>query len=76
VAPEADKIQVGDRVQVFLSTQTFGQAGWFSGTVVRIDPYSVQRSFHWVELDTESQAILGHGIKLVSVFNPKNIQKV
>jgi hypothetical protein len=68
-------IQVGDPVQIFLNAQTFGQEGWFNGTVVRIDPYSAHRSFHWVALDAESQAILGSGIGLVSVFNPKNIRK-
>ncbi|PKN93620.1 MAG: hypothetical protein CVU44_09745 [Chloroflexi bacterium HGW-Chloroflexi-6] len=71
-----EKIRVGDRVRIFLNAQTFGQEGWFTGTVLRIDPYSAHRSFHWVELDAESQAILGGALKLVSVFNPKNIQKV
>ncbi len=73
---EQTPIRVGDRVQVFLNTATFGQEGWFGGVVVRIDPYSAHRSFHWVELDAESQAILGGGLRLVSVFNPKNIRKV
>jgi len=29
-----------------------------------------------VELDSESQAVLGRGIQLISVFNPKNIKKL
>lgn len=69
-------IQPGDRVQVRLKAETFGQEGWFEGTVVRIDPYSTYRSFYWVELDVQSQAILGGGLKLISVLNPKNIRKV
>jgi hypothetical protein len=71
-----DLIQPGDRVQVRLKAETFGQDGWFGGAVVRIDPYSAHRSFYWVELDSESQAILGGGLKLISVLNPKNIRKV
>jgi hypothetical protein len=71
-----DKIRVGDRVRIFLSARAFGQEGWFNGTVIRIDPYSAHRSFHWVELDAEAQAILNGRAKLISVFNPKNIQKV
>ncbi len=73
---EQTPIRVGDRVQIFLSAATFGQEGWFGGVVTRIDPYSAHRSFHWVELDAESQALLGGGLRLVSVFNPKNIRKV
>jgi hypothetical protein len=67
--------RVGDRVQVFLDAKRWGTEGWFGGTVVRIDPYSEHRSFHWVELDEESAAILGKGVKLISVLNPKNIRK-
>lgn len=71
----SDPIRVGDRVQVFLEAKTWGTEGWFDGTVVRIDPYTEHRSFHWVELDALSQAALGRGIKLISVLNPKNIRK-
>jgi hypothetical protein len=73
---DENKIRVGDRVQIFLSAKTFGQEGWFNGRVIRIDPYSLHRSFYWVELDAEAQALLGGGVKLISVLNPKNIQKV
>jgi len=71
----SESIRVGDRVQIFLEAKTWGNEGWFEGIVVRIDPYSEHRSFHWVELDDESQAALGRGVKLISVLNPKNIRK-
>ena len=58
---------VGDRVQVQLNED------WFDGTIVRIEPYSEHRSFHWVELDEIGQALLR--MKQISVFNPKNIRK-
>ena len=70
-----DKIQVGDRVRIFLDGKKWGAEGWYEGTVVRIDPYSQHRSFHWVELDADSTAALGRGIQLISVLNPKNIRK-
>ncbi len=71
----SDSIRVGDRVEIYLDSKTWGSEGWFTGTVVRIDPYSEYRSFHWVELDAESAAALGRGIKLISVLNPRNIRK-
>ena len=71
----ADEIQIGDRVQILLDANTWGSDGWFDGTVVRIDPYSNHRSFYWVELDDDSAALLGRGIKLISVLNPRNIRK-
>lgn len=71
-----DEIKVGDRVQVFLNAKNWGRDEWFNGKVVRIDPYSQHRSFHWVELDADAQAALGGGMKLISVFNPKNIRKM
>jgi len=70
----ADEIQIGDRVQVFLDAKNWRRDEWFNGKVVRIDPYSGHRSFYWVELDAEAQAALG--MKMISVFNPKNIRKV
>lgn len=72
----SESIQVGDRVQVFLDGKKWGAEGWYDGTVVRIDPYSEHRSFHWVELDADAAAALGRGIKLISVLNPKNIRKI
>jgi hypothetical protein len=71
-----ETIHVGDRVQIRLDSKTWGNKGWLAGTVVRIDPYSEHRSFHWVELDTESAAALGRGIKLISVLNPRNIRRI
>ena len=71
-----ERFQVGDRVQIFLDGKKWGAEGWYEGTVVRIDPYSGHRSFHWVELDEDSTAALGRGIKLISVLNPKNIRKI
>jgi len=70
-----DSFHIGDRVQIYLETGTWGTEGWFDGTIVRIDPYSEHRSFYWVELDEESAAALGRGIKLISVLNPRNIRK-
>ena len=68
-----DVIQVGDRVRVRLEAKAGREEGWFEGTVIRIDPYSRHRSFYWVEFDQDAQAILG--VRHISVFNPKNIQK-
>jgi hypothetical protein len=70
-----ESIRVGDRVQIFLEAKTWGSEGWFEGTVVRIDPYTEHRSFHWVELDEDAQAMLGRGIRLISVLNPKHMRK-
>ena len=69
-----ENIQLGDRVKIFLDSKFQKSEGWFEGTVFKIDPYSEHRSFYWVELDKDDQAILG--IKQISVFNPKNIQKL
>ena len=69
-------IRIGDRVQILLDSKSWRSEGWFHGTVVRIDPYSQHRSFYWVELDEEAEAILGKSVKLISVLNPKNIRKL
>ena len=69
------EIKIGDRVQIFLDAKVWGNDGWFEGKVVRIDPYSKHRSFFWVELDEDSAALLGNGIRLISVLNPRNIRK-
>ena len=71
----AEEIKIGDRVQIFLEARVWGSNGWFDGEVVRIDPYSKHRSFYWVELDDDSVALLGKGIRLISVLNPRNIRK-
>ena len=72
----ADEFKTGDRVQVFLDSKFWRSEGWFAGTVVRIDPYSRHRSFYWVELDDDVEALPGKGTKLISVLNPKNIKKI
>jgi hypothetical protein len=72
----SESIHVGDRVRVFLDSTFWKSEGWFDGTVRRIDPYSEHRSFYWVELDEDVMANLGSGTKLISVLNPKNIQKI
>lgn len=72
----ADPIQVGERVKIYLDSAFWKSAGWFEGTVVRIDPYSRHRRFYWVELDREVQSIRGGGTNLVSVLNPKNIIQI
>ena len=72
----AESIRVGDRVKVFLDSDFWKSEGWFEGKVLRIDPYSEHRSFYWVELDENVAANLGTSTKLISVLNPKNIQKI
>ena len=69
-----DTIQIGDRIKILLDSKFVINSGWFEGTVVKIDPYSNHRSFYWVELDADAQAILG--IQQISVFNPKNIKRI
>ncbi len=68
------EIKTGDRVKIFLDKKYGEHEGWHEGTVFRIDPYSEHRSFYWVELSAKAQAQLG--IREISVFNPKNIQKI
>ena len=72
----SDNIRVGDRVQIFLDGKKWGAEGWYKGLVVRIDPYTEHRSFHWVELEPEEAVTLGKGVSLISVLNPKNIRKL
>lgn len=66
--------QIGTRVRVRLESEFWISAGWHAGTVVRIDPYSTHRSFYWVELDAPVTPAIGAATRLVSVFNPSNIQ--
>ena len=68
-----ESIQIGDQVKIYLDSKFGENAGWYEGTVFRIDPYSEHRNFYWVELNAEAQAILG--TKQISVFNPRNIHK-
>ena len=66
--------EIGDRVEVFLDANRVKSAGWYAGTVVRVDPYSEHRQFYWVEFDPDMLALLG--IRSISVFNQKHIRKV
>jgi hypothetical protein len=68
------EIQIGDRVKIFLDAKFGEKEGWYEGLVIQIDPYSDHRSFYWVELDEAARDTLG--INQISVFNPKNIQKL
>ena len=72
----AENIQPGDRVRVYLESNFWGTQGWFDGIVLRIDPYSKYRSFYWVEMDVELTSTQGGKTSLVSVLNPKNIEKI
>jgi hypothetical protein len=70
------ELAVGDRVKVFLDSRYWHSNGWFEGTLVRIDPYSEHRSFHWVELDLDAQPLSGGSTRLVSVLNPAHIERM
>jgi hypothetical protein len=69
-----EAIQIGDQVKIYLDTKFGDNEGWYEGVVFQIDPYSEHRSFYWVELNADAQMILG--IRQISVFNIKNIQKL
>ena len=69
-------LAVGDRVKLFLDSRYWRSTGWFEGTLVRIDPYSEHRSFHWVELDLDVQPLAGGSTRLVSVLNPARIERM
>ena len=71
-----EPIRIGDRVKVFLDSKFWKSEGWFEGTVVRIDPYSKHRQFYWVDLNLEVETMQGGKTHLVSVFNPRNINKI
>ncbi len=71
----SESIQVGDRVRVRFDSKFWQSAGWLTGTVVKIEPYSAHRHFYWVALDQDATARQGGGTKLIAVLNPKNIQK-
>ena len=67
---------VGDRVRVNLDAASWRTAGWFEGTVIRIDPYSSHRSFHWVELDVQAEMARGGRTNVVAILNPKHIVRI
>ena len=76
MTPNPTPLEVGARVKVFLDSRNWRSTGWFEGTVIRIDPYSAHRRFHWVELDLDVQPISGGSTRLVSVLNPKHIESL
>jgi hypothetical protein len=69
-------LKPGDRVRVHLDSSYWRTAGWFEGTILRIDPYSAHRSFHWVELDTEVHPVQGGSTRMVSILNPRHILRL
>jgi hypothetical protein len=69
-----NEIKIGNKVRIHLDEKFGEHAGWYEGKVIKVDPYSEHRSFYWVELNEEAQVILG--IKQISVFNLKNIEKI
>lgn len=69
-----ENLKIGDRVKIYLNEKYGEKSGWHEGQIIKIEPYSDHRNFHWVELTPEAQSILG--IKQISVFNPRNIQKL
>ncbi len=71
-----ESIAVGDRVKIQLDGPFWDSRGWYEGTVRRVDPYSSHRSFYWVELDVEVRSRQGGRTNLVSVFNPKRIERL
>lgn len=68
--------RVGQRVRIYLDSEFWRSAGWFEGTVVRVEPYSGKRSFYWVELDMPVEPTQGQAAKLVSVLNPRHIERL
>jgi hypothetical protein len=69
-----EPIRIGDKVKIYLDSKFGDKEGWHEGRVFKIDPYSEHRSFYWVELNVDEQIALG--IRQISVFNLKNIQKL
>jgi hypothetical protein len=70
---DSPPLQVGERVRIHLDADHWRSAGWFEGTIIRIDPYSAHRSFYWVELDVSAEPLQSGRTSLVSVLNPRNI---
>ncbi len=74
--PEGD-YHPGDRVEIRLENEFWGNAGWLPGTVLRVEPYSQRRSFTWVQVDPQAaQQAFGRALGPISVLNPKNIQQL
>jgi hypothetical protein len=75
VTAESTPLVLGDRVLVYLDAARWETTGWLPGTVVRIEPYSAHRSFHWVELDVPARPMQGSSMRVVSVLNPRHIRR-
>ncbi len=69
-------LAVGDRVKILLKGPFWQSAGWYEGTIRRVDPYSGHRSFYWVELDVEVESTQGGRTNMVSVLNPDHIVRL
>jgi hypothetical protein len=69
-----ESYRIGERVEIYLDEKFGDRAGWYTGTVFKIDPYSEHRSFYWINFDDGVQALTG--MRQLSVFNPRNIRKV
>lgn len=74
ITPMTESIRIGQRVKVLIDSKFWESTGWFTGIVVRIDPFSQHRSFYWIELDAAIQPAHGTPTKLISVLNPDHIQ--
>ena len=72
---ESTRLRVGDRVLVYLDPARWSTGGWLPGTIVRIDPYSAHRDFHWIELDVPAKPTLGGEMSRISVLNPRHIRR-
>lgn len=74
--PDPSQLTVGDRVRVNLDPANWRTAGWIEGTVIRIEPYSAHRRFHWVELDVPVEFAGGGRTSIVAVLNPRHMVKI
>jgi len=71
-----DDLQIGDRIRVNLDSGYWRSRGWFEGSVVQIQPYSNHRRFYWIELDLEVELAQGGRTRLISVLNPRKLEKI
>jgi hypothetical protein len=71
---EFPQLHVGDRVLIYLDPSRWSTSGWLPGNVVRIDPYSDHRNFHWIELDLPAKTRQGANMSVVAVLNPKHLR--
>lgn len=74
-----ENIKVGDRIKVHVDNDTYKSKGWFNGVVVKIVPYEKSNknlNFYYVQLDTPIAVVGGGFAGQISVFNPKNFEKI